>query len=510
LKPDKSWTFHPFLYAIFPSLFLYSRNLDWVRPPDLLKPVVVTVLLTGIVLAFARAVLRSGTKAGVLASAFLIVVFSYGHVMRLVQGFAVGGLVVGRTMILFPGLCVALAGLTIVLARTRKDLRGITGYLSVLGVILVVTSLGQIGVGCARAGRGSVERWIGYVDKSCSGRGALPVKPGMRKPDIYYIILDNYSRADILKREFGYDNSEFIRFVRSKGFYVADRSECNHLGTLGSLPSSLNFDYLATLTREAGIKTLNTQVDLAMIRKSKLVALLRAAGYKLVTFPSGYAVTADVGADVVCKRSIWSMNEFDRVLLNTTMLAAMLAVLPQKVFSSVGEMESYRSDIRHTLDKLVDTPRIKGPKFAFAHLTVTHPPFVFDADGNVPRVRVDELTTTDQLKSHDPKLYTDSITYVNREMTKVVEEILSRSENPPVIILQADHGVSHYVTGKGLLDGVKRHAIFNAYYLPGGGTKALYPSISPVNSFRVVMNAYLGAHFPLLKDVQDDAVAGSR
>ena len=46
----------------------------------------------------------------------------------------------------------------------------------------------------------------------------------------------------------------------------------------------------------------------------------------------------------------------------------------------------------------------------------------------------------------------------------------------------------------------ERHAILNAYYLPGDGSKKLYPSISPVNTFRVVFSHYFGADLDLLPD----------
>jgi hypothetical protein len=42
--------------------------------------------------------------------------------------------------------------------------------------------------------------------------------------------------------------------------------------------------------------------------------------------------------------------------------------------------------------------------------------------------------------------------------------------------------------------------ILNAYYLPGHADQ-LYTSISPVNTFRVVLNSYFGTNFPLLEDV---------
>jgi hypothetical protein len=36
--------------------------------------------------------------------------------------------------------------------------------------------------------------------------------------------------------------------------------------------------------------------------------------------------------------------------------------------------------------------------------------------------------------------------------------------------------------------------------MPDGGDEVLYESISPVNSFRVVLNRYLGTNLPMLED----------
>jgi hypothetical protein len=46
----------------------------------------------------------------------------------------------------------------------------------------------------------------------------------------------------------------------------------------------------------------------------------------------------------------------------------------------------------------------------------------------------------------------------------------------------------------------EKMTIFNAYYLPQGGSELLYDSITPVNSFRVIFSHYFNAGYTLLSD----------
>ena len=89
--------------------------------------------------------------------------------------------------------------------------------------------------------------------------------------------------------------------------------------------------------------------------------------------------------------------------------------------------------------------------------------------------------------------YRDQLIYVNKRVLPVLQQIIEGSETPPVIVLQADHG--------GVRTNLQdRMRILNAYYLPQGGEAELYPGISPVNSFRLILNHYFGTSYPLLED----------
>jgi hypothetical protein len=131
-------------------------------------------------------------------------------------------------------------------------------------------------------------------------------------------------------------------------------------------------------------------------------------------------------------------------------------------------------------DQLDISPTLPSPKFVFIHIVAPHsPPFVFAADG-----------TFKVSSSVDPALG-DDLQFVNKRTLEAVQAIINQSKIPPVIIIQGDHG----------LDTEVRNANLIAYYFPNGGTKVLYSTITPVNSFRLVLDTYFGQNLPLLPDV---------
>ena len=78
---------------------------------------------------------------------------------------------------------------------------------------------------------------------------------------------------------------------------------------------------------------------------------------------------------------------------------------------------------------------------------------------------------------------------------------------PPIIILQGDHGPASTVQGKGVRTYLRtpdflgeRFPILNAYHLPGTASERLYPEITPVNTFRLILKEYFGFDMPLLPD----------
>jgi len=140
--------------------------------------------------------------------------------------------------------------------------------------------------------------------------------------------------------------------------------------------------------------------------------------------------------------------------------------------------------------------------YNFAHMLIPHDPYVFDRDGNY-------LTATQSGKRTPEVNFVDHVVFANKQAEALIDQLLSASEIAPIIILQADEG-PHIPRGTDRsskwnaaseeeLLAVKAR-ILNAYYLPGVKKDALYQSISPVNSFRVLFNLYFNTNLELLPD----------
>jgi hypothetical protein len=302
------------------------------------------------------------------------------------------------------------------------------------------------------------------------------------RPDIYYIILDAYGREDVLRDHLGFDNSAFLAALRERGFYVADCSQSNYHITEYSLSSSLNYDYLDHLNVDNKIERI------AILKHSAVRSFLEGQGYQIVSAPTGWDMTEWKDADVYLDfdHSYSALPEFEKLTMDTTLLR----IVSDFNLFNINRItdNNHRSRILSLLNHLKRLPTEQGDLFVFAHFVIPHPPYRFGPNGEWLEGQPEDLQTA----------YLGQVVFINREILQVIDTILARSETPPIIILQGDHGPPPQLSPSS----AQKMPILNAYYLPGvDADKVLYLSISPVNTFRVVLNSYFGQDLPLLEDI---------
>lgn len=490
---------HPFLFAIYPILLLYSRNVAELSVLDAIRPTAIAIVSTLLMYLLWRAAVKDSHRAGVLTAISVIMFWQYMRIYdSFVHALTFGGVEVGRHRVFLPLWSVIYLALVIWIAKARRDVQVVTRLANYISLALVLASI--VSIACSATLRvadpspsSSVSNAEEMVDK-LSVHAERPVR------DVYYIILDAYARDDILRDVYHYDNSGFINFLTSKGFYVATASQSNYLQTYLSLSSSLNFEYVQTLADS------KNDIDYRFlghcIRDNRICLLLKKAGYKFIFFPSGFQTTCrNPHADSYMGAAGLNLTEFERVLIRNSMLHAYNFTV-----------SAHRSRIRRTFDDLKLVPKDDAPTFTFVHIVCPHTPYVFDENGKVPHVPY--LLNSKMSTQHVRDLYTGQLAYVTKKAQETIDVILATSKVPPIILLQADHGPGYMGMETGLAEGPLSEAdirhtgdgtspttcILNAYYFPGDGPDQLYRSISPVNSFRVMLNRYFGTNLPILED----------
>jgi len=63
--------------------------------------------------------------------------------------------------------------------------------------------------------------------KALGPEPALHVAAENELPDIYYIVPEDYGRVDLLKSWDNIDTSQFVKYLKDTGFYVAECSQSN-------------------------------------------------------------------------------------------------------------------------------------------------------------------------------------------------------------------------------------------------------------------------------------------
>lgn len=494
---------HPFLFAVYPLLELFYKLSPNVVFWDILRPLGIVLLLAGGVFGGLGFVTKQWPRAGFFTTLLLFVLLFYGAIYRVAWNVTLFGVRVGTHAILFPlwASLIAFLGFGLGKPRVWHRFQGdtlITDFLNIVAGVAIVISLGRYLIGLSQMQAVNSQ----MVQSVMETREAdLHLKADVR-PDIYYIVLDGYARQDVLQQLYGVDNAGFIGALRERGFYVAEKSSSNYIQTVLSLASSLNFSYLSNLS----VDSADRLALLPLIWDSTARRGLQELGYQFVSVNSGYSFTSIANADVYFSPTATGLfNTYEEMVLMSTSAVVLVdsGLLP---LYRTG-YAAHRRFVVSAFEFLHETPALPGPTFTFFHIVSPHPPFVLDRDGNpVPAGAPFEGgrdgsyfpgSTVEYIAGYKEKLL-----YTNQQLLRAIDAILAASDSAPIIILQADHGPGAWLQWDSIEETclLERTSIFNAYYLPAGGAENLYPDITPVNTFRVIFNAYFGTDLPLLAD----------
>lgn len=497
----RSVAVHPFLFATFPIVFSLANNMDQFLVKVSIGPLLVVLAVVLLCWALLGLLLRNWAKAGLIISLLLLLFFSYEAVYYEMRSYALAaGLSrIGARKALLAAWVILLVAGSCWLARARRDFRNLTTIANVISACAVGISLVNIGVYELRTGSISSGDALASV---ITDPKDLPQSASL--PDIYYLIVDGYGSSSILEEIYDLDNAPFLDHLAGMGFYVASESRANYCQTALSLASSLNMQYLDGLAERVGPDHGRRAPLLRLVHDNEVLAFVKEHGYVTVVFASGWSITDIRGTDIYMSPR-WSPDEFQTALLDMTPIPFVIDQL-----GGVGAYDLHRERILYTFDHLADFTDEDSPVFVFAHVMIPHPPFVFGAHGE--ETNPDHPYSLNDANSLIGKRgftrdeyvegYRDQVMFVNTKLESALEAILSQSSEPPVIILQADHGPGSLLDWEDPQNTYlqERMSILNAYYFPNVDYGQLYDGITPVNTFRAAFNLYFGTDLDLLSD----------
>ena len=475
---------YPFTIVAYPVLALLAHNISEVDAAAGLRSLVIALIAVSLLLLILRFIYRNGHRTAFASAMLIALIFTYGHAFDLIfEKWKIPHL---STWMLSVWLILSVLAL-VWAGKRNAHFEGAALPLNVISLALVLYTAGTT-------------IWWSFPDSSSSTpvdenapvQDLVPTE-NASMPDIYYIIIDSYARSDLLKRDFSYDNSAFIHSLEDLGFYVADCTQSNYNRTDISLASSLNMDYLQNLDPAFQPGRTSRHTLWESINRSVVRTSLEKVGYETVAFASGFVWSEFKDATVFKTPSLLfsELTAFETLLIRTT---------PLRHFEDLGwinleqiDGERFRERTALVFDSMDTLARMPGPKFVFIHIIPPHPPFIYAPDGTP----TDPAPFLNEHKRYTLKSYTEGyrneVEYISGQIKTAVEKLLAESAAPPIIILQGDHA-------PWLQTGKDNFLVLNAYYLPGH-SDLLYRTISPVNTFRLVFNAYFGTHYDLLPDI---------
>jgi hypothetical protein len=486
IKFTKSTIVHPILFAMFPILLITSSNLNEVIFLDAGFSLLIVVAITIVSWIFLNLFLKNRLKSGLLISLGLILFFSYGYFTRIISqiGIDASALPFSYTTIAIPFygmlLIVGLFGII----KIKKYLKDINIFANIVGVVIILMLLSNVvSYSLENNSLDAVNNEIDY---------RILHEPKLNeKPNIYYIILDEYTSDEILLDIYNYDNLEFLTKLAQRGFHIPTNSYTNYATSPLAISANLDMSYF----NDGKINpTLDDRNE--FYNNNQLMQILKSLDYTIINMSLDYGYP-EIADHHLCPPSMF-VNQFHNTLIDGSLWNPF-----SKYFVTAGDPQRDRVNCKFSelsnLENSFDTPF-----FVFAHIMSPHPPYLFGPNGESLN---SEFLSLGADSWNNKSGYVHQVQYINKKIIETVDKILQESDSAPVIIIQGDHGTPTQLGGGGLRwnnindDSIReRMSIFSAIYLPNTDSAVIYDGITPVNYFRLILNTQLNGNYELLED----------
>ena len=463
------WPLFLYLLPVFFVLHGFTESYFLVPVPDsfflVLKYLTATVLLHIVFYLF----FRNNYRASFFLFVLLLVFFFFGAVHDAAKS-ALSGMFFSRYTFLLPFILVIAVAALILIKKKKLFARPAT-YLNCLFLILILFDMIQLSVKIPKYDRQHQLKSISQEFSLCDT---------CDRPDIYFIILDEYAGEKTLNDLYNFNNTAFLKQLEERNFQVIKNSISNYNITPISVASMLNINYPKFLGKD--LTDISMRPIYNLIDTNILVPFFRFHGYEFIN-NSTFTVNGQPPMVIQPFTPVNTMLIESQTLLSRLQRDIGYLLVKWKITKSTSRDDyTVLNNNNRILNNIMKEAKRnnKNPRLIFSLLTMPHFPYYYDSKGKAypPSAIVEG---TQWLEDH----YLEYLLYTNKVIADLMDFILQNSQKPPVIILISDHGFRHYSK--------KVHEEYDFYnliasHLPDRYSAKFEDSLSNVSYIRSLLN----------------------
>ncbi len=297
----------------------------------------------------------------------------------------------------------------------------------------------------------------GKVDFLASPPVSVTPQDFRQHPDIYLLLMDEYTGEEGTSNYFHFSNKPFIDSLQQLGFQVLHNSHSDYDYTVYSVASLLNMSRLNIRGALSADNTAAYQHALNAITDNRLCKLLAASGYQIHN-----KSLFRIGNSLPERASDYLPQDLELVF-HPSLPMKLYRAFPQWMHAARVDRfaASWYKKTANANERILQDSAARqytadtAPDFSYWHFNLPHEPYLYDADGK-------PVQTLFYEKQPDAdSAYLHYLEYTNRRLQPFLRRMLEDTRGEAVILLLSDHG--YRTPDKNPV----AFSTLNAVYLPG-------------------------------------------
>lgn len=343
-----------------------------------------------------------------------------------------------RYTYLLPALVLATVMWGIILKKKKQLRTKLFTYLNIVLLLYCIIDAGQL-----------LTKYFAAPPKKANSI-AFDYSKVQSKPNVYYLLFDEYPGYKSLKDSFGFANDSLYNFLQQQQFKMLPGFS-NYNFTLFSMSAVFNMAYVDTAYNPLKLTEHDFQKRAIEIRNGQVFNIFTNMGYTIQNYSIFDVGNLSGKSDYYALIPVHAHLLTDKILHNRLFRTSGfllekfipgVAAKRKKYFYQRDENNQYAAQ----MVKESAAAKNNTPKFCYAHFLMPHDPIYRDSNGNFNSMELME----NYYKENNKPLYISYLKYTNSVIKSLVNSIIA-DDPKAIIVVMSDHGYRGYNNSKGFV-----------------------------------------------------------